>query len=255
MTVEEQVNKYYQDLTPNDRYIWSFISSHRQEAVEMTLSVLALKCNAARSSIVRFTQKLSYQGYSEFRYALKQEITAQTLEPNAIEKYTTIVSSTLENLLNHDLTSVIELMLKSKKIFLYGTGNLQRLVAQEMRRLFLAENVTLFVVEGVDEIQALTHTLTTEDLVFLISLHGESDNAVSFANGLRANGIPFVSVTSHIDNDIARLADESIFVNTGTLIGNQGHNVEISDGFFLLVSILFIRYREYKQQQRHIDQY
>jgi RpiR family glv operon transcriptional regulator len=249
MNVAELVNHNYARLTANDQYVWQYVSNHRTEVVNMTLAELAKKSNVSKSSILRFTQKISFRGFSEFKYALKNEETTKSLEAAPVKKFGTIINATLDTLMTHDFSGTIRLMVRSRKVFLYGTGNLQRLMAQEMRRLFLADNVTLFVVEGVDEIKALTRTLTSEDLVFLISLHGESDNAISFAQSLRTNGIPFVSITSYIDNEIAKLANESIFVNTGEIEISENHTLEVADGFFLLASILFLRYCEFTNQK------
>ena len=84
----------------------------------------------------------------------------------------------------------------SQKVFLYGTGTLQRNVAKEMRRIFLAGHEHFYMIDGVDELSALFNTLTSEDLVFVISLNGKSDNAINFAQQLSLNGIPFISMTS-----------------------------------------------------------
>lgn len=135
-------------------------------------------------------------------------------------------------------------------MFLYGTGTLQRAVAQEMRRVFLAGDEYFYVVEGIDETAALTGALTQDDLLFVFSLKGQSDNATTLARNLKARNVPFIAVTSYLDNDIAHLADESILVGTESLPIGSGHSYEVLDAYFLLVSILFLKYSEYKRAHR-----
>ena len=62
--------------------------------------------------------------------------------------------------------------------------------------------------------------------------------------------MPFIAVTSYLDNDIAHLADASILVGTESLPIGGGRSYEVLDAYFLLVSILFLKYSEYKRAYR-----
>jgi len=246
---EELVSKHFLELNDNDLSIWKYISNHKKEVSESTLIDLAKKCNYSKSSIHRFAQKISYNGFSELKYALKLELETDELEGNLIDRYVSIISNSMNEMKYRDFTKVFQLIQSSKKVFIYGTGTLQRAVAQEMRRVFLAGDEHFYVVEGVDEIGSLTDTLTTEDLVFIISLKGRSDNAYSFAQDLKVKGVPFVVITSFSENQIAHLSNENIFINLDQVPIGNGKKYSVLDPYFILVSILFLRYMEYKQER------
>lgn len=253
MKIDELVRDHYVDLGDIDRDIWRYISIHRYEAANSTLVDLAAKCNATKSAVLRFAQRLGFRGFSEFKYALKAEVEADArdiVDAAVLDRYTAIVLKSLKDFLSRDFTPVFRLIEQSSKVFLYGTGTLQRAVAQEMRRVFLAGDEYFYVVEGVDETAALTGALTQDDLLFVFSLKGQSDNATTLARNLKARNVPFIAVTSYLDNDIAHLADESILVGTESLPIGSGHSYEVLDAYFLLVSILFLKYSEYKRSHR-----
>jgi len=245
MRVEERVNKYFHTLSDNDLNIWKYISNNKEEVSRATLQDIAKKSNSSKSSIHRFAQKISFKGFSELKYALKNELTADELNSDLIDSYTSTIAKSLKDMTNRNFTSIIKLIGESKKVVLYGTGTLQRAVAQEMRRVFLSGNKHFYVVEGVDEIDSLTETLSPEDTVFIISLKGQSDNAYSFAKSLKSRGVPFVTITSFSENKLSRLSDESVLLNLEQLSLGNGNYYNILDPYFVLVSVLFLRYMEY----------
>lgn len=251
--VENLVAKHLSELNESDLYIWRYVAAHRRETVNLTLAELARRCNASKSSVLRFCQKLSFAGFSEFRYALKSEL--DHMGPSAAEpvqltkRYGQAISKTLSDMLSRDFTPIFQLIDQSEKVFLYGTGTLQRMVAREMRRVFLTGGEYFYVIEGVDEIDALASTLTSNDMVFIISQQGRSDNARSFAELLNARGVPFVSITSFLDNDISHLSSERIFVNLDDIELGDGKSYRVCDPYFMLVSILFMRYEEYRARK------
>lgn len=98
MKIDELVRDHYVDLGEIDRDIWHYISIHRFEAANSTLVDLAAKCNASKSAVLRFTQRLGFRGFSEFKYALKAEVEADArgmVDAAVLDRYTSIVSKSL----------------------------------------------------------------------------------------------------------------------------------------------------------------
>lgn len=73
MRLEELVNANYNKLNENDLLIWSYIQKHKKECSEIAIEELAGKCCISRTTISRFTQKLSFHGFREFKIHLKME--------------------------------------------------------------------------------------------------------------------------------------------------------------------------------------
>ncbi len=138
---EELVSKYFFDLNENDLAIWKYISNNKKEASESTLVNLAKKCNYSKSSIHRFAQKISYKGFSELKYALKAELEAEDLEGNLIDQYVSIIANSMNEMKYRDFSTIFQLIQSSKKVFIYGTGTLQRAVAQEMHQFSQVMNI------------------------------------------------------------------------------------------------------------------
>lgn len=249
MKVDERVSKYFADLNTNDLHIWQYISNNKKQCSESTIEELSQLCNSSKSSIYRFARKLNLNGYSELKYALKNDVNLNVMGDDILSAFCDNLTRSIGEYKKHDYTGVCDWIYHSQKVFLYGTGTLQRAVAQEMRRVFLSGNEHFYVTEGVDEIGVLTGTLTKDDLVIIISLKGQSDNAQQFAQQLVLQGVPFISITSFEENIISHLSNESVFVNTSELEIGVGRKYQVLDSYFILVNIIFLNYMAYKNQQ------
>lgn len=250
MNLDKLVNQHFSALKQNDLYIWKYISNHKKECCDLTIDELAHKCNVSRSSILRFAQRLSLNGYSELKVYLKWEEQTPLIQENVVQNYCHTMAKLIEDYGKRDFTSICEMIYSSKKVFLYGTGAIQRTVAKEMRRIFLFGHEHLYMIDGVDELDALFNTLTSEDLVFMISLNGQSDNAKSFAQHLALKGIPFISMTRVKDNEISHYSSQSIFVDTPELELGITSPYQVLDLYFILADILFLNYMQFKETQK-----
>lgn len=65
-----QALKNDQQFTPNEKRIAAYILSNPLATSQFNLADLATKTYTSHSAIVRFTQKLGYEGFRDFRIAL-----------------------------------------------------------------------------------------------------------------------------------------------------------------------------------------
>lgn len=74
MRLEELLNQYSDRLSENDLYIWDYVEKHKKQCENMTIEELARKCNVSRTTVLRFTKKLSLKGFGEFKVHLRMEM-------------------------------------------------------------------------------------------------------------------------------------------------------------------------------------
>ena len=67
MYLEEMINAEYSRLNENDILIWQYIQLNKRECCEIAIEDLAQKCCISRTTISRFTQKLGFTGFREFK--------------------------------------------------------------------------------------------------------------------------------------------------------------------------------------------
>ncbi|MBT2582746.1 MurR/RpiR family transcriptional regulator [Planococcus sp. ISL-109] len=68
------------------------------------------RVNVSESTVIRWTQKLGYRGYTEFQHTLQRKLAEERLEKAQQERPATAVDqSFLENLLDADISSILKL--------------------------------------------------------------------------------------------------------------------------------------------------
>ena len=84
MRLEELVNSNYNKLNDNDLLIWQYIQSHKKQCCDISIEELADVCCISRTTISRFTQKLCFKGFREFKIHLKLEYDADQVHKDVL---------------------------------------------------------------------------------------------------------------------------------------------------------------------------
>lgn len=252
MYLEELINKNYGELNENDILIWKYIQQKRQECCEIAIEELAQRCCISRTTISRFTQKLGFSGFREFKVHLKLEQAREqqktyALLDNVCDNYIKCIRDVKDT----DLRSVCEHIYHAKRLFAYGTGETQHAVAQMIKRMFM--NVKRFFVTlyGKTELFMTIEDLGEEDMVIMISLSGENEMAVQAAKMLKARGVYTLSITRLSDNTLSRLCDKNLYIPNDILMSKGGVTFETISPYFNVAEVLCIRYMLYLKKQEN----
>lgn len=248
MTLEQLVEEHYDQLNENDLYIWQYIYHHKRQCQKMSIQELARACNVSHTSIIRFTKKIGLDGYSELKVYLKWSLEKKTeFDSTIIPRTTRELHTTIDMLEEKDLDSVLELIHFSKRIFVYGSGQVQHNMAQELKKDFAYCKKIVHVVEGVSEMDTvLRYASREEDIFILISLSGDNGTVVTMAKALQQMKIKTIGIALDTNNLLAKYSDEFIgFKATPFQTGFYDLAYTCTGHFFLIVSLLFLRYLEY----------
>lgn len=71
MLFSDIVNQHYETLNEVDIQMVKYINAHPKEMTKMGTNDFAKICHSSKSSVIRFTQKLGFTGFSELRNFLK----------------------------------------------------------------------------------------------------------------------------------------------------------------------------------------
>jgi RpiR family transcriptional regulator, glv operon transcriptional regulator len=249
MKLEELVNKYYDELTPNDFHIWRYIASNKKKCSEVSIEELANLCNVSRTTILRFAQKLSLKGFSELKVHLNWETKEQVqVETEPVKVICEGYKRAINDISKKDFTAVCKLIYEANRIFVYGSGDIQMEVARELKRMFLHGGDCLYDFEGLTIDPSFFSFVRPNDLVILISLSGESDKVVDFAKKMKLLNVKVVSITKLKDNTLASLSDENIYITTSKIsFDNSYRTYESTIILRIMVEALFVNYNIYKK--------
>lgn len=246
--LQELVNQNQQRLTETDLFIWSIIIDDKKANLDISIDELAKKCLVSRTTIMRFCQKLGFKGYSEFKYHLKEEYRNEQALPASYEKeILENYSHTIEIIEQKDFTSITKMMSTAKRIFIYGSGDIQNLVSGYMKLLFLHSELLVYDFGGLSINEHFYQVLEPTDLVFLITLNGESETIVKLAKQLKQRKIPTIGITKLKNSPVAKLCSETIFVFNSEIrtFSSKSTYFESTSILFFVIEYLLIKYDDW----------
>lgn len=151
----DQIRQMYADLTPSQKRLADYIASTYHEAAFATASCVAQTMAMNESTVIRFAQRLGYDGYPEFvrdlQEIIRQELGAEQAapaEPDVLAMQLRSQLDALARVVSHISPSfssqVFPVLCKAERIYILGHGAsaaLAHLFAYLLRcQGFLAEN-------------------------------------------------------------------------------------------------------------------
>ena len=248
MKLEEMINENKQNLTSTDMIIWKYILNHRTQMRRISIHELAKECCVSSTTIVRFAQKLGFDGFSDLKSSLKHEESLESVHYQDIYKsLENFYSKTVSNLMKRNYDNASRLMHEANRVFIFASGYVQNNVLQELKRLFLYDNVLIYDISGRDEFYSILKSATKDDLFIIISLSGESHLVTEFSLQLELKGIPIISITRLRENTLASRSTENLYVFSEQFQLNDDSQLPFKtmSSYFLLVEIWSVNYKIY----------
>lgn len=248
MRLEELINNKYSKLNENDLHILGYILNNKEKCSTLSINELAKLCNVSRTTVLRTVQKLGFEGYSEFKVYLKWQVEKnKKVNNSSLNEFYLDLYKTIKMLKDTDFNRISKLIDNAERIFVYGTGAAQKIVAQELKRTFLAVQKYFYVIEGSTELNIIAQSITQKDLLIIISLSGNTENILNCINELSIKKIPIISITRLGNNRLSTIANYNLYTCISTLSITGNRNVETFSPYFILNDVLFREYIQYRQ--------
>jgi len=191
MQLPERINLHLHELSDADKSIWRFIESHKETACRASIHDLARLCAVSSASVVRFAQKLGFEGFGEMKAVLKMELEERGKpDRDILTSLSQFYDQSWRELMARDYRGASRLVHEAHRVFAYASGYVQTNVMQELKRLFLYDNVFICGVAGREEFYSVYQTAGPDDLFVFISLSGESERVKEFSEKLNLKGVP-----------------------------------------------------------------
>ena len=243
MKLEELINRNYDAFTQNDRQVVSYILANKSLIVGATSQEAADGCHVSRATLLRVCKKMGLQNFAELKYLLKYQDGAVDGRADAdmdavIENYHGLI----DDLKKADYSRVCRLIHEADRIFIYGTGNEQKAVAEEFKRIFLMFGKCTVDLFDYGEVEFAAKHFTSSDLFVIISLSGETPEGIRILRMIEYTGIRRVSLTRWKNNTIAGLCEYNLYAGTRVLDACRDMSYEMMAAFYILLDVLSVHY-------------
>jgi DNA-binding MurR/RpiR family transcriptional regulator len=260
MSVLEKIQALRDKLPRAEQQLADYILTNPDLIRDMPSQKLAQQVGISQASVVRFTQKLGYKGYPDFKFALTDSLYRQqqngaaklhgeiSLDDNFLVMSQKLLASKINVLQKtqainqqQQFEQAAAALKAAKRILLCGKGG-SALVAkdlsyklQKLGMAALAESDTHIQLANIANYAA-------NDVLIVISESGETFDSVKITEQAQHNKVQIISITSFGNNAIARLAQYNLYTvadeNSARLSSILARNAQemVIDTLFILLS-------------------
>ena len=213
-----------EDLSANEKMIADFILVNSALIRDYSSQNLAAAVGVSQSSIIKFSQKLNYRGFTDLKLAIHESVVKNDKSAEFDEKNGFVsgkmvsVSEQLYSVKNEALLTTmelndeqrilsgVELLEKSNRIQIVALGA-GSLVARNFASMLI--QIGKPVIAEVNTYIQLSSVMTLGkgDVVFVISFSGQSTEMVQITRQAKKAGVSIISLTNYNANPIRALAD------------------------------------------------
>lgn len=229
MSVLKILGAKIDSMTQADRQIARFILDHPEQMLTMSSAALAEATGRSQSSVVKFSQKLGYEGYQQLKLDVNKAKAQEFHAPagvihgtiDASDSYMTILQKLIGSKLlsmretsavNTEATidSALDALMSARRIQLAGVGA-SSLVARDFSYKLLKLGRTVLV-DSDSHIQiSNASALNDQDLIIALSHSGRSMETLRITELAKKRGATVLSVTGLQPNPLLEIADISLF--------------------------------------------
>ena len=209
----------YSKLSKSEYKIASYITENMEKIKDMTSYDIAKNANVSQPTIIRFSNKLGYNSFSEMFDDIcknsEKELDSSSVDPDestqeSIEKLSQNYISMLRGVINYNqpkmIDKVVDKISKANRIFCSGAQSsnaIAMLLTNRLLELGLNAYNTTDSFLGFSYIEKMKRN----DVALFISATGESNVTLRLAKLAKKNNITIVAITGTQKNSLKEIAD------------------------------------------------
>lgn len=215
----EEIQKYNE----TDFYIYKYIVSNIDKIQYMTIRELAKEMNISTSTILRFCNKNNFEGYSDFKEALKREVTLQKTTPpmEDLQELSNFFVRANSSAFEKKLSFAVDMIRQADLTIFIGMGSSGTL-AKYGARYFA--NMGHFAVGLEDPLYPIETFRWKNTVVIAVSESGETEKLNEAVNQFKQKNCCVLSITNSPLSTLAKMSDWNFSYNLATRRINGGYN-------------------------------
>jgi DNA-binding MurR/RpiR family transcriptional regulator len=209
----------YSSLSETERYLLEYIHQHLDEIATMSIVTLSERATVSTATIVRLMKKIGYNGYTSFKYRLKQD--KKMIDYNnqlsdidldikqAMRKNEEEVLKTIQLQSVGQIEDVVQKIYDAKKIYIFGRG-FSEMIAKEMTVKLQVMDKTCENHDDPNIIRIKSRKMDKNELAIFISLNGETPELVEACQNLSIKQVTTITLTTRVDSSLSKLSDMTL---------------------------------------------
>lgn len=195
------------------------------------------------ATVMRVAKKLGYSGFTELKYAIKQELDHRIEQTQATKSLEVVkqnllneVSITKDNLPDDEVKKVAEILKSKKRIHMFAKGLTLNVLEYASKQLQTAYRpVYLYNDTHIAYINA--ETFSEDDVIFLASLSGKTHQVIRVAQIAKSRGATLITITGRRINELSKMGDINFKV-ANERVGSTKHDFSSRLAMFYVLEVI-----------------
>jgi len=245
-------------LNSAEQRLADYILESPEDVVLQTIQELENHSGTSYATIIRFTKKLGFGGYKEFRNTLIKDVTSDQEELEASSGFPvelddsldTIIRKTFQNsirILNETrriidvkmLEKAAELISNTRELIFIGTGA-SGVIARYAYIRFFRLGIPCTVETDITLVKIKTALLNDEDVLLAVSSSGRSEKIVDSAKIASERGANVISLTDYAVSPLTKIAGYPLFTTPRNVAQFLDMEMPLTTAQMNLIDILFL---------------
>lgn len=186
------------EYTETEQFILSYFNQHIDTLPYMSLNDICHELYISNASIVRFCQKLGFNGFNELKYKLKNElhVSSDIHSPGKMLQHRISVFKDFIDIVDDiKIQNICSIILNSEFLYIYGR-NMSSIPAKYLYSMLNIMDIPCIFIDWIDFLSALSTTLPDNATLIIYTNYGESTVYQPILNRCHQKNIRIVWISS-----------------------------------------------------------
>jgi len=218
----------YPSLFEVERKIADFILKQPEVLVNMTVAQISKKIAVADSSIIRFCQKLGFNGFTQLKINIAKNLkkpeelifedidcsdNTETIITKVFASSIKALEDTVKMLDKNELGKAVDTLLNSEKIEIYGIGT-SATIAMDIYYRLMRIGIPAYTATDPHIMRVSASKLDSNCTVIGISHTGRTKDTIEALRIAKEKGANVISITSFMNSPITDVSDINLITST-----------------------------------------
>ncbi|MEC9490160.1 MAG: MurR/RpiR family transcriptional regulator [Halanaerobiales bacterium] len=224
MKVILKIKEMLADLTTTEEKIADYILNNKEEVAQLSVKELAQLADSSPASVVRFSKKIGYQGFQDFKIALikdlqeaENKIQTRVYDDIAVDDEIEeimeklahdnikVIKNTINLLSPAELKKAVKAVENANNVYIFGIGA-SGLVAKDLQYKLMRIKKTVIYYSDTHAQLASAANIESEDLAIAISYSGESLEVYEALKTAKKRGAETIAISKFGKNPLNETA-------------------------------------------------
>ncbi|MAT59202.1 MAG: MurR/RpiR family transcriptional regulator [Melioribacteraceae bacterium] len=233
LQIYKLVQEVYNKLPENQKQVADYIMHNTEKVMFMNVQELAKKTNVSVASVVRFSQRVGFKGFTELRTKLTDDFQNQIASKSIFPLIDNLKEDTLTSVANIEIKNINEtinlvdrkgfnkaadIINKSKLVFCAGLGVSNILATLMSYQLSLIGVQSSSFIKGPLTFLEQAINIKKESALILFSFLPHHNETIELAEYANSNSIKVISFTNSYASPITKFSEVVIPVKTENML-------------------------------------